>query len=333
MSVTGAIMAAGAIGSAVVGSVAASDAAGAQESAAQQAMDFEKQQLKNALDTQNTEWTGQQANEAPFLQAGQQATTQLSSMLAPGGELDKQWTGQFTAPTGDQAAQTPGYQFALAQGEQALQRSAAAQGNLLSSGTSKDLAKYTVGAADTNYQQVYNNQFQQYQQAYNQFQQAQNNKFGRLATMTGVGQTAAGQLGQEGQAMATNVGNIDMTTGQQVAQQFNNKGNAQAMGDIGIGNAISGGLKGIGSAAMVSQMTPMSSMSGVQAAPNMTGSPSMGNVQAPIGNFSNIGMPNVAPPTPNMGSSYVPMSSMGSPMTDMSQLYNYGMLQNLYGGQ
>lgn len=63
----------------------------------------------------------------------------------------------FVAPTAADAAATPGYQFALDQGNQGLQRSAAAKGGLLSGGALKDISSYNVGMADQNYQNVFGN--------------------------------------------------------------------------------------------------------------------------------------------------------------------------------
>jgi hypothetical protein len=57
----------------------------------------------------------------------------------------------YTMPTEAQAQATPGYQFAVDQGNLGLQRSAAAQGGLLSGGALKDISAYNVGMADQNY--------------------------------------------------------------------------------------------------------------------------------------------------------------------------------------
>lgn len=66
----------------------------------------------------------------------------------------------FTAPTAEQAAQMPGYQFALTQGLQALQNSAAAKGGLLGGATGKALEDYGQAAAAQQYQNVYNQALQ-----------------------------------------------------------------------------------------------------------------------------------------------------------------------------
>ena len=64
---------------------------------------------------------------------------------------------RFTAPTAEEARQTPGYQFELEQGNLGLQRSAAARGGLLSGGALKEIGAYNIGMADRNYQNVFGN--------------------------------------------------------------------------------------------------------------------------------------------------------------------------------
>jgi hypothetical protein len=60
----------------------------------------------------------------------------------------------FKAPTLDEAANQPGYQFGLQQGEQALQQSAAARGVLRTGGTLKGILDYGRNAATQNYANV-----------------------------------------------------------------------------------------------------------------------------------------------------------------------------------
>ena len=247
-------VAAGSIAAAGIGAVGSGLAANTQANAAESAQGLQAQEAANALAQQQSQFNTTQANEAPFIQAGQGAVTQLSSLLQPGGALSQGWNQQFQAPTAAQAAQTPGYQFALQQGENALQNSAAAAGGLGSGATGAALEQYGQGLANTNYQQVYNNALTQYQQSYNQFQQNQANQYNRLAGLSGTGQTAVGQLGQLGQQASNNTSNIALTTGAQQGQQLNNAGAANASGYVGIGNALSGGLNNLASLSTLQQL-------------------------------------------------------------------------------
>lgn len=186
---------------------------------------------------------------------------QTGASNAPG-SLAQGWNQEFQAPTAAQAAQTPGYQFQLQQGEQALQNSAAAKGGLLSGNTAQALDQFGQGLASSNYQQTYNNALNQYQTAYNQFQQNQQNQFNRLGSLAGVGQTAAGQLNSAGQQAASNIGNISQTAGAQIGQSAQNAGAATASGYVGQANALGGALSG--SAGSIQQGLLLNSLLGNQ---------------------------------------------------------------------
>lgn len=228
---------------------AAKSAAQTQAQAAQQAMALQQQNAQQAVGYQNAALQNVTNVYSPYYTAGQQGLTSLASALAPGGSLAQNWTQQFQAPTAAQAAATPGYQFALQQGLNAVQSSAAAQGNLLSGGTMKALNNYAQGMASTNYQQTYNNAFNQYLQNYNQFQTNQANQYARLMGLTGVGQQATSGLAGAQQSIASNIGNILTGTAQTQSQALQNAAAAQASGMVGSANAWAGGLNTIGGAA------------------------------------------------------------------------------------
>jgi hypothetical protein len=189
------------------------------------------------------------AQFAPYLGAGNQASGLLSEMLStPGQGLLTPWTQQFTAPTAAEAAATPGYQFQLQQGENALQNSAAARGGLLSGGTLADLNNYAQGIASTNYQNTFNNALTQYQNSYQTFLNNQNNTYQRLAQQQGVGLGAA-----------TGGANLIAGIGGDVASLYGQQGAAKAQGTIGAANAYGSIIPGIGNAitnyGLLSQMS------------------------------------------------------------------------------
>lgn len=177
--------------------------------------------------------------------------------------------GNFVMPNNVTEQNDPGYQFRLQQGQQAVERSAAAKGTLLTGGTLKDLTDYQQGAASqeygnvyqraltdwqnnynsalTNYQTKYNAGLsdwttnynaanQQYQQAYNIFSNNQANQYNRIANLAGLGQTAATSLGSQG------LGYTGLST-----SAINAGGNALAAGTIGQGNAYSNLVGNLGS--------------------------------------------------------------------------------------
>jgi hypothetical protein len=212
---------------AAVSSNAAGKAADEQSQAALQAAQLQYQASQNATAVQQNEFNQQQQNIAPWLQAGKGALSQMSSMAAQPVSFTQQ---DF------QNNMDPAYQFDLQQGQQALERSAAARGSLMSGGTLKDLTNYAQGSASN-----------EYQNAYNRFMNNQNTQYNRLASLAGTGQTAAGQIGQAGMNMATNVGNIATGTAGAIGNLMTGSANAQAASQIASGNAWGSALSGIGS--------------------------------------------------------------------------------------
>lgn len=250
MSITGGIIAgvgaASSIGSAAIGANAAGNAASVQAAAANHAADLQYQSGQNALAFQKQEYNQQQQNIAPWLQAGQSAIGQLSSLMQPGGGLSQQWNQHFQAPTDVTEQNDPGYKFRLSQGLDALNNSAAAKGGLLSGGTAKAINNYAQQDASNEYSNVYNRQLGEYQQNYNQFQQSQANQYNRLAGISGTGQTGAGQLASAGGQAAGNISNIYGNIGAQVGNSYQNAGAATASGYVGGANAYSAGIGGVG---------------------------------------------------------------------------------------
>jgi len=191
-----AILGAGAI-STGVGAYSASQAAKAQQNAAQ-----------TAANTQMSIFNQTSANLAPYNQMGQSAVSQLASLFGLGGSNG----GAPNAAAATSAlTQFPGYQFGLQQGTQALDRSAASQGRLLSGGQLKAAQQYGQGYAMQNAWQPYVNQ---------------------LNTSAGLGENAAAMVGNQGVQTGANVGASQLAAGQ-----------AQASGTIGTNNAIQGGLQ------------------------------------------------------------------------------------------
>lgn len=83
------------------------------------------------------------------------------------------WTGgDYVNPTEGDLLAMPGYQVGLDAGLLARQRSAAAQGTILSGGTQKGLTRYGNDYATTNYQTLRNNTLDAYRQRYSQFTDA-----------------------------------------------------------------------------------------------------------------------------------------------------------------
>lgn len=244
LAISAGVGAAGSIASGVIGSKAAGNAAKTQAQASVYAADLQKQASDESLQFQKDQFATQQKNIAPWLQAGTGAINTLSGLMNSG--YFKDWTGQFQAPTAATEQNDPGYQFRLAEGQKAIERSAASRGLLGSGGTAKALQQYGQDYASNEYGNVYNRALQQYQQKFNEFQTNQANTYNRYAGLAGVGQQAATTLGQLGQSAAGNVTNILNTSAQNIGNAYQNAAAARASGYVGSANAWSGALNGLG---------------------------------------------------------------------------------------
>ena len=223
----------------LIGSNAAENAASQEQKQFQQS----SQELQDLAKAQNQENLGRLS---PLYNigagAGGQAVQSLRALLGTPGQGLLQGYGSFSAPTLQQAQQTPGYQFTLQQGENALQNSAAARGDLLSGNTLKAITDYGQNLANTTYNDVYNRALNSYQTNAGNFYQNQANQYGRLMGLGGMGlQTglnAAGQLGANSQDFYGNMSNA--------LGMANQGAMAGAAGTMGAANAWQNALGGIG---------------------------------------------------------------------------------------
>lgn len=118
--------------------------------------------------------------------------------------------------TGEDLQNEPGYQFGMDQGMQALDRSAAARGNLLSGATLKAAQRYGQDYAGTKFNDAY--------------QRDNNNKnrtFNWLMGLTTMGQNSTVQAATANQQTGNALGNLALQ-----------QGNAQAAGLMGAANAF-----------------------------------------------------------------------------------------------
>lgn len=183
MCITGAIL-----GSAVIGGIGANKAAKSQEKAA-------KNQIQYSEDTRDMIMELNQ----PFVDSGYAANNALN-YLAGIADKPENYAG-FQA--------TPGYEFRLNQGLDAVGGMASANGMLNSGATMKALNDYAQGQASSEYA----------------------NHLNLLSGLAGSGQNAA-----SGQATALTNNN------QMVNNAYGSIGNAQAAGAVGTANALTGGI-------------------------------------------------------------------------------------------
>lgn len=190
------------VGGAIISSNGAQSAAQTSANAAESATQAQLQMFNTT-----------QADYAPQVQLGQGAANMLGGIYGIGGVSGVPGSSAPTSgsPSPNYAAfyNSPGYQFSLSQGQAAINKQAAASGNLYSSGTLAAQNNYAQGVASTQY----------------------NNYINQLTTMAGLGNTASAGVG----AAAT-------ATGQGVASSLQNAGNASAAGILGSSNAFSNAL-------------------------------------------------------------------------------------------
>jgi hypothetical protein len=202
------MMAAAVVGSSLLSSRTAKKAGETQAAASDRAAELQQQQYEQT-----------RADQAPYREAGYNA---LAQMQRTAGNVP----GAFKFGAGDYQAD-PGYAFRLSEGQKALDRQAAARGGLISGGALRAAQRYGQEMGSQEFGNAYNRALT----GYNTGVASENQLYNRQAGLAGIGQTSANLVGQAGQNYATNVGNL-MTGGAA----------AQAAGQVGAANAITGGL-------------------------------------------------------------------------------------------
>lgn len=278
-------MSIGTAGAIAVGLGAASSVASGimGSKAAKSAANTQTQGVQDAIKTLQDQYGISAETLAPYLKAGTGGLDLLTQGLQPGGALTTPFgetfqtptpfsyaafnaPAPFTAPTLDNT-NDPGYAFRLQQGQQALQRGAAAGGGAFSGGTLAALTRYGQDYASNEYQNVYNRALTGYQTNFNDalqgyqtnfgnafntyntnvndalnayntrfnvFNAGQGNQFNRLLALAGIGQGAAGSLVNAGTNNANTIANL-ITGG----------ANAKAAGTLGSAQAWNSGLGGL----------------------------------------------------------------------------------------
>ena len=201
----------------VAGAVVVSSAIGS--SAAKGAAKTQSAAADRAAELQNEQFQQTRQDYAPYREAGYNA---LAELQRTAGNVP----GAFKFGAGDYQAD-PGYAFRLSEGQKALDRQAAARGGLISGGALKAAQRYGQEMGSQEFQNAYNRAFT----GYGTEVARENQLYNRQAALAGIGQTATGQVAQAGQNYANTAGNL-ITGGAA----------AQAAGQVGQANAITGGL-------------------------------------------------------------------------------------------
>jgi hypothetical protein len=203
-------IAAAIVTSAAVGAYSAKKGASAQQKAADEAA-----QVQREIFQKQTELA------EPFRQAGITSQNELMRLLGIGGDTTAPDYGMLTRGyRPEDLPMDPGYQFRLREGTKALERRLAAGGKYFSGGALKAGQQYGQELASS-----------EYMNAFNRAQAQLGTRLGTLGSLYGAGQAAAQQVaGQAGQ-YGENVGNLLMAGGA-----------ARASGYAGVGNALNQAL-------------------------------------------------------------------------------------------
>jgi len=226
-------VAAAVVGGSLIGANAAQNAANTQAGAAQYAANVQQ----NMFNTQN-------AQLAPNRAAGYNALNQLGAlgsgtygMYDANGNPTGTGTGsgylqhQFNAQD-LQGGLAPNYDFMLNQGQMANQRAANVGGGAIGGNALQGLDQFTQNYAGNAYQNAFQN-----------YQSQRTNIYNTLAGIAGLGQQAQNTTAELSQNAATNIGNSAIGGAQ-----------AQAGGQVGVANAIGGGLNTLGNMAYINNL-------------------------------------------------------------------------------
>ncbi len=217
---------------------ASKKAAKAQQEGAAQASEVAKDTADRQLELQREIWEKQQLDQKPYLEQGQYGIGRLGDLMKQGaGSLNNPFDSYLASKGlagGKFDTNNPAYQFQLKQGQQALDRSAAARGMGYSGAQMKAAQQYGQGLASQEYDKQYGRANSEFTDYYN-----------RLAGLSQGGQQAASTLGNYGNQYATSGSNTLGSLGGYLQNNLGQAANARASGYIGGANAINGGIQGL----------------------------------------------------------------------------------------
>ena len=169
------------------GAAAAVVGAGASLYGSSQASDAQQSSADSALGEQRRQYDTTRSDNQTGLDARNNSLARMQEL-----------SGTFgSGPSQSQVLNSPGYQFGLSQGRNALENSAAASGGLYSGATGKALTQFGNDYGTTKYDDQLNN-----------LRNSQSDQFNRYASISGQGQVAAHFINQAGMNSANNISGI-----------------------------------------------------------------------------------------------------------------------------
>jgi hypothetical protein len=225
-------IAAATVGAALVGSAASRSSSKAQQQASDTAAEASRETTQASIESQERMFNRQVALQEPFRETGLAAQNRLADLLGISGRTSEPGYGYGMQPfTMAQYQADPGYGFRLKRGLDAMERTAAARGGLLSGNQLRGAMEFGQDLAS-----------QEYGNAFNRFQTERSNILNPLQSLGGVGQTSTNALtsaaGNLGAGMAGAYGNL----GSALSANAMNTGNIRASGYMNQANALTGAL-------------------------------------------------------------------------------------------
>jgi hypothetical protein len=226
--------------SGLMGAGAARQAGQEQAQASMMSAIIQAQQADAARAQQQKMYEESVARMEPFRQGGVAATNRMQELYGIGGSPTAAGYGSYAQPFSMADYQAdPGYAFRVQQGQQAIDRSAAAQAGLQSGAALKAAARFGQEMGS-----------QEYGNAYNRFLQQRELQLRALQGLASPGASMAAQTGQLGVQTGANIANTMLGAGQALGQGIEQAGQARASSYMGGQSALQGALGGIGENAM-----------------------------------------------------------------------------------
>ena len=236
---------------------ASKKAASAQKEAAYEANQTARDLSAEQMDLYKQIYDEQKAQQAPYLQQGQSAIGKLGSLMGGAdpfesylqksglsGGLDS-YLGKKGLAGGQFNQNNPQYQFLLKQGQQALDRSAAARGMGYSGAQMKAAQQFGQGLASQQYDTEYNRAAKEYFNKYDQARGQFGDYYNRLAGIAQGGQQTAQSLGGMGSQYATNASNTLGGLSNEQSNILGQQANARASAYAAKANALNNTLGGL----------------------------------------------------------------------------------------
>lgn len=192
------------------------------------------EQEQKALDFQKETWAKTQENMSPYMEAGKRGLTGYETAI--GGAKQPEFTYKLPEFSFDTYSD-PGAKYQMEQATRALNNSSLAKG-LGGGGALKQIMAKNQEMAGTAYQNAYQRYLSKNQQDYGYASDA----YKRNLEYQNLGINRQKDLMTQGATMASGLGQLGTSTGQQVGTTYGSIGSSLASGAAGAGNAWNQGM-------------------------------------------------------------------------------------------